>query len=321
MTIKYFFYDVNDFRKYVPVTEAFVIGELFPFFESSALKYLRNDLGIGKELFDSILSDYQNCYDGLTDIKKKLVHHIRAVVGKMAMHHYIPFGTLNMGANGITNFKTDDREPIKKCQKDDLEQKFFTEGYIAIDILLDFLEENKASFAAWTGSNAYTLTKNEFINSVVEFYVHYPLIRSRRTFLALKPLIKQVGDLEIKNILGATLFDEIKSQIVSGAITEPNKIHLFNIRPAVANLVMNKALDQLSITINDNGVQVLSQGTTTDNSQESREISGPKLQRLKDDAINTGTMYLNMLRKALETGYTDQSGIRLNDSDSKSYYV
>ena len=321
MDKKYFIADITDLRKYVPVTEAFTISELIPYFESVSLKYLRNNLGIGKKLFDSIFTEYNDGYDALSDIKKQLVHHLRSVISKFAMHHYIPFGVLNIGSDGITNVKKESKEAIKKWQKDDLEQKFLNEGFIALDILLDFLEENKVSFTVWTSSEAYTLTKSEFINSVAEFATYFPLVRSRRTFLALKPYIKQIGELEIYNILGSNLFDAIKAEIVSGTISAPNKIHLNAIRPAVANLVMNKALDQMAVIINENGVQVLSQGATTDNSQEARTISEVKLMRLKDDAGNTAMMFLNTLRKSLETGFTDQSGSRKNDLDSRSYYV
>ncbi|HMT30413.1 MAG TPA: hypothetical protein PKD91_14155, partial [Bacteroidia bacterium] len=161
METKYFFNDTADLRKYIAVTESFPFNEIENTLETSAIRYLRNDMGIGKELFDEILTGYNSGYENLSDIKKQLVHKIRSVVVKFAFSSYISVGIVNFGKDGINQLKNENRELIKKWQKDDLHQELFKQGFENLDILLEFLEEKKASFSTWTSSQAYTITKGQ----------------------------------------------------------------------------------------------------------------------------------------------------------------
>lgn len=319
--MNYFFENTDQLREYVPVTEAFTFKEIKPVLETVSTKYLRNDFGIGQPLFDSIHEDYNTGIDALPDIKKKLIHHIRHVVAKMAMSSYVSLGVINIGKDGISNIVKENREPIKKWQKDQLQEKFLNEGFDALDILLYFLEENKASFGVWTASNAYTLTKDQFINSVEELKFHYTLIQSRRTFLFLKPFIRRAGDFQVKEILGDTLFTDIKSQIHSGSLSPTNKSLLNIIQPAVANLCVRTALDQLLVKLTDNGIQIVTTVSNTDNSIESKTLSETHVKRLKEGAESTASMYLLQLKKLISPDHPGVTGSRNNDPDSKTYYV
>jgi hypothetical protein len=321
MPVKYFFDNTADLIECLPVTAAYDFAEIKPFLESAAQKYLRHEMGIGKELFDQILQLYNDGYSSLSDPNKKLVGIIRKVVINFAMFQYVPFGIVNIGKEGITQLKKDDREPLRKWQSDQLQEKFLTEGFDAIDQLLEFLEENKTDFPTWTTSPAYSLSKNEFINSTSEFSKFYPLVRSRRTYLFLRPYISRVDQFSILEALGQSKYDEIKLQIKNGPLTDENKNLLLLIQPAVAHLTMSLALDHLNVSINERGIQVLSMASNTDNQIESRSISEAKLKSLKEQAQNTGTTYLQKLIKSIQPTTPDISGSRLNDSDSKSYYV
>ncbi len=319
--MNYFFENTEQLREYVPVTEAFNFKEIKPILETVSVKYLRNDFGIGKPMFDSILQDFNDGYNALPDAKKKLIHHIRHVVSKMAMSQYVSFGVINIGKDGISNIVKENRDPIKKWQKDQLEAKFMNEGFDAIDILLMFLEENKADYSIWALSNAYTLTKDQFVNSVQEFNYHFTLVQSRRTFLFLKPFIRRAGDFHIKEIMGQTLHDTIKAQINTGTVTPENKQLVNVIQPAVTNLAIRTALDQLLIKITDNGIQVITNASNTDNSIESQSLSEIHLKRLKEGAESAASMYLEQLKKLITPSHLGVTGSRNNDPDSKTYYV
>jgi hypothetical protein len=317
----YFISDTSELRNYISVTEGFEFKELIPYLEPAAITHLRNDLGIGAALFDEILNEYNNGYESLSDIKKNLIHHIRYVVTKFAVHNYVPIGITIIGADGISNINKDNRQPIRKWQKDELQQQLITEGFEAVERLLQFLEANKTSFPSWTASNAYTISKNQFVNSVDEFTQKYSLVRSRRTFLFLMPIIKRVDEIQLKEVLGETLYTTIKSEILSGTVSPDNKILLNFIQSALVNLVMHIAFDQLTISINDHGIQIFSQASNTENSLESNSISEIHLQRLKTEAETTANLYLQKITKILNPNTSDMSGSRKNDSDSKSYYV
>jgi hypothetical protein len=321
MAKKYFFNDLADFKNEVSVTEGFNFIDIVPNLKQAGRKYLRNNFGIGKELFDAILADYQNGYDSLSDFKKELTDAIRIPVGNFAMYHWAAKGSLTFGADGITKTHKEGQEGVKKWERDQARKEFLDLAFEGVEDLLEFLEDHSSEtyLTGWKASDAFTTFKESFLKNVKEFSDQYPLVQSRRTFLAVRHIMKRVQTHQIKNIIGYTIYDAMLVKLKAGtALSDDEKNYMESAKPCLAYLTMAEAFTELSVEINEKGVQVLSMKATSNEGDESQP---PIPTQLIQAAKDKGLMYLDELKRKIAPDTDEITGERLNDSDDKVYYV
>jgi len=146
---------------------------------------------------------------------------------------------VNVGNAGITVASTASLVPASKERIDRLRESVKQSGYDALEEIIKFLEKNIDNYPEWKDSDAYSYNKQFFINNADEFYKTIHKQITRLQFLAIKEFIA-LAEIEIKGVVCVDLFTELKTQILSGEISDPNKVLLENIQPAVCYLSLNK---------------------------------------------------------------------------------
>lgn len=322
--MKYFFQDISDLSHSIRVTEAYNFAEIEPFLERAFNKYLNNNIGIGQELASVILAEYNKGYDILTDKKKELVNLVRPVVGNLAFYHYIPVGSLIFGADGVTTIEKENRKKALKWERDQARDEFLDAGFEALESLLFHLEKNKDDFSQWKNSEAFTIFKECFITSVADFSREYPLLQSRRTFLAIKHIMRRIQQHAIADVMGQSAYDELFNKH-NGTNTTPltvtQKKCLLNIKPALAYLTMAEAYTELGIVITNKGVQIFSKDSTTLDNEAAAPVEKERLSKLEFAARDKGKFFLNEIRKIMSPDAAEVKPERRNDQNNKTYYV
>jgi len=146
---------------------------------------------------------------------------------------------VNVGNAGITVASTASLVPASKERIDRLRESVEHSGYDALEEIIKFLEKNIDDYPEWKDSDAYSYNKQFFINNAEEFYKTIHKQITRLQFLAIKEFIA-LAEIEIKGVVCVDLFAELKSEILSGDISDINKILLESIKPAVCYLSLNK---------------------------------------------------------------------------------
>ncbi len=336
--VYYFIKSTEELREAVgTVSLNFTFENIHSEIEEAAIRYLRNDLGIGKTFFDSLLTDYNatpDAYNQFDATKKRLIRFLRKVTGNFALYHWLDTGSFTVGSAGAANEKSDKTEKVAKWQIEKGKAKHLRSAFEAFEQLLEFLEENKNTFTAWRDSDAKTLYTGGFINTITEFAQYYPMVQSRRTLRAIRPAQTHIEDFIISEVISSGLYAEIKAQIKNGStITNANKALLVFIKPACAWLTMQKAFSQLRFVIDEKGLQVLSTASNSDNYDESRSVNGGELSSLITEASNQAAFYIKKLSDYLydnhatyplyeeATQYTNRADnqITLNEQTKKSF--
>jgi hypothetical protein len=327
---------LDELKAYLPASLTFNIADLKPYIKRAEERFIIPFLS--KAQYDDLHAAYMASIAtvpvALSSDDSALLDKVRAPLANFAFFLYVPFAQVQFDSSGVRVSVTENQKPANKDQIEKLIESFSNGGYEGTDQLLDFLEENKATYTLWAASSSYTEFKELFINTTDQFgesvFISPSTGNSRRTFLSLRPVMKKIEDFFIKPVTGKELFDQIKTQIASGTISANNQTLLDMIRPAVANLTIAKAIANNSVVLTEQGISVY-------NHSEGFDAAGAgPLSLLKNQSAEDGQTYVKQLRdylyanvstyplfeasSAYESGGTD---VFTNDPDSTSkiYFI
>lgn len=241
----------TELKKYLPVNKDFNVEGLLPFVTQAEVDFIIP--AISKAQYDDLNTEYNDATPSLSDAQTALLEKVQPALAHFAFNKWIPFGQVQIDSAGIRIANTDTMKTAFQWQTDKLEESSKQSAYSHLETLLTFMEENKADYTLWTASSAYTIFKEAFINTAIDFNTYIDIKTSRLTFVSLKPSMKKAEDFDIKRVLDTTTFDAIKAEIKSGSISSGNATLLTYIRPAVAHLTLARALQSNAVVITDKG--------------------------------------------------------------------
>lgn len=305
------FKSTADLREFFNTTTEFNFSDFLPFLESS----LEDNLypWLSKTQYDDLNAAY-NSYS-LTPAQENILPYAQRALAFTAMYKYSFFGDKTIGVSGINVNTNDEGKMLAQWRMEDLRSFCLDESGAAIERLLKYLETNKTTYTLWADSSSYTVYKESFINNVDTFNTHFKIGSSRKTFLSIKGIMKRTELFKIRPILGTALFDQIKSQIISGSISSNNQNLLEYIIPAVALLTGAEACLELPFTISEDGLVINSTSSSMTQNVKSSPQANIIEARMKMAEAN-GKAFLSILSTYL---YDNHSTYPLYESDSKAY--
>jgi hypothetical protein len=243
------FTDTDTLRLFVPVNKDTKFTEIEPFINDALETFIRPIIG------DALVTLLNSLSANSTD---PLLKAVREPLASYAFLLWIPFGQLSIDTSGIRINTTDTKKTAFQWQIEDLKKTFKLKGDNGIESLLRFLETDEGTTQTYTPSwgAQSSLVRDSFVYSATEFTNIVGLINnSRRTFLALKPVMKLVEDFTIKPMLGNVLYAVYKAGVAnaSGAL---NATLLDLIKKATAHATVSKGVTELSCEMSEAGFLV-----------------------------------------------------------------
>jgi|GEM_PF-1799489 len=257
------FKNIEDLAKYAPVFQSLNFAEMLPDIERAEKKYLVKE--VGKEIYEEIELAYQGVDDeqNLSDGVAALLKQMRIPVAQFAVYLYAPKANVNVGSSGLTQDFSDGKKPAFPNDVAEMRQSYLDGGHEGLDDLVDFLLDHKVDYATWNDSTAHARIKSLFVNNAAEFQEVFNIDSKRRTYIALKAILKRHEGKAIRNITGTELYDELKTQIFEEDITEDNAILLGFIRAAVIHNTVASAINELSVRIDtDSGLSIIASNSS-----------------------------------------------------------
>lgn len=287
----------TELRNYVSVGLALKIKTLGPAIHDVEQKEVLPLLG--RSLFDSLNAAYNNGAPAdPAAAPLALLPYTQRIIANLALADTMDVSQVSITEAGITRLEREDEKSAYHYQKIEAQQYFKRIGYNAQEDLLSYLEENLTTYPGWKNSEAYKAAKRFFISSATDFSHYYNINNSRLTFRSMLYLMERAEQFQIKDVIGADLFTEIKTQLQADTLSDANKKLLDYIKPALAYLTIADAALELSLTVTPQGL-LLTQIAGGGSSQESKAPEEAKLEKLRGRAEAAGQRYLNELRKYL----------------------
>jgi hypothetical protein len=155
-----------------------------------------------------------------------------------------PSGTVQLTNTGAKQAGTDTVKAPSPATMTALVDSFTAAADAGLEALLEYLEENQASYPIWAASDACTVQLAELLSTAREFNQFVFIDRSRRRFQQLQPTLRDAQRLAIRPIIGAEMLEELRSQRQAADLTPSNKLLLSYVQPALANLAIRNDPDR-----------------------------------------------------------------------------
>jgi len=297
-----FFKDTADFKKYFSVNYSFEFPELTVWLNHVDRTVLKKYLG------SAFLAQLQAAFDAAATAAAvaapltQVVELIRVCTAPLTIAEWVPSGQVQMDNSGIRIASSEHFKTAFQWQVRDLEASLRQNGTSGLEDLLSYLHDNIASYATYSGSDEYKENKYLFVPSAKEFTKHFsPMNNSHVNFYKMKSIIRKIEDFDIKAILLPNYFNDLKTKLQSTTALLPvDKTIIDMIKPAVINLTIARAIDEMAASIDKNGFLVFDNTAGRETTEMKKQAGGDALVRLKHSCTVDGTQYLDNLKKYLE---------------------
>ncbi len=248
---------------------------------------------LGDALYAQLLSDYADNSIN-TEPDQTLITLCQAVIANMAVASNLDQRQVEINDSGVTRSEVS----AYHYQKIEAQNSFTRRGYRAMDQLLSFLEKNIVSYPDWASSDAYYLNRSHIIPSAADFQQEYNIRNSRRTFLAMQPIMKKVERFSMVETLGKDFYDELILTVqndpgLTNTVKEQNRQLMRDyLRPAVAYLTVSEAVHELSLSLDANGLYLTENLAGSDKTIEQRRANDQQLALHAQQCSDTGQQYL-----------------------------
>lgn len=281
--------DILDLKRHIIVAATFDFHKVLPF-AKRAERNLILDL-IGKEQYDAIvIHPFVEDSSAPIDLVKGLLEE--------AMANYSLFmamPTINVLITNSGTKTSENKEAANADWKDkrDLNRSLLKTYNEALDNAFQIMEENVTVFTAWKDSKYYTVFKDLIVSQTAIFNDHFSIQKSRQTFMACKPTMREVESQYLKAMLGPETLALLKTKsedvVINSAIEEAQK--------AIVAFTISKIADTGAFTFTDTSFVVATDQMPWD--KTNLELSEEKLSRLRKAKQTAGEEYLKALKKII----------------------
>ena len=189
-------------------------------------------------------------------------------------------------------------------EKRDLNRSLIKAYNKAIDSAFQIMEENIADFPEWRDSKYYTVFKELIVQQTTVFNKFFSIQKSRQTFCALQPYIREVEDQYFKAMLGRETLALIKSKSTNALVLEAQELS----QKACVAFTVAKAAVPGMFSFTESAFILTSDQLPW---EKQSELSREDRLDLKCARQNSGEEYLKLLKKLI---VADRKSTRLNSS-------
>jgi hypothetical protein len=331
------FKSIDEIKQFLAVGAGTDFNRLKPHIQNAETAFLLPLLG------PVLYSELQSFYDAPPDppaANSIQFSTLLSIVQRTLIHltYWSGFQVLNATISD-GGFKRTENEKVKslfKYQEVELKEYFKTTGFNGLDEILFFLEmEIKKSegetvnFKSFAESDAWTILKSSFIPDTSTFNAIIFINHSRLTFLRLKSSMQLVEDIDIKPVLGETIFNEIKLEMVKKTPAAKVTAILPTIQKAIAYLATALLMEESGADLTEKGLYFESTSSENNLVQNKQPSESDRINFLAKRNKGIGMNYLERLKSYLNANATDwpsysgQTGstLRRNNNDKKSFWA
>lgn len=176
---------------------------------------------IGNAIYDAAQSRYNasGYSPDLTSSDKldQLVHRIQAAHVFTAYLSFAKNNDLSHGSSGRKVMVGTDEKTPWEWQVENDNRALLRKAYDALDALLYFLEQNAGAtgFTAWKDSAERKQLRGRFIQNMEQFDALFPIDKSMRFFMLMRPFMLEVEQDVVASSIGQTRYDAILQKLAN----------------------------------------------------------------------------------------------------------
>ncbi len=290
---------------------------------------------IGQDFFDALQTVYDATpvFANLSTANKNAITKLRLASASYALATWVPLGQVQIDSSGIRIVSNENIKTAFQWQIRDLIKSLKDLANSAMEEALKYFSNNTGTYPLFASSDAYQTFNGSFIKTADEFTSYVSLLNgSVLNFLKLKPSMAKAEDFDIKAVLFPTYYDALKTRVADYNTSPEDDAIMVFIKPAVANLTIARAVNELACTLDANGFLSFDNTAGPDVMDGKRGASSDALNRIKTSAERDAKTYLAQLRKYLEDdignyseyssdpNYTTYESTTFNNSTDNNFF-
>lgn len=303
-----FFKTIAEIKEFCSVNVTFEFAEAKIYLLKADRDFLIKN--IGQDFFDDLQSEYDSeaIFDNLSTDIKDAINKLRLASASYALATWVPLGQVQIDSSGIRIISNENAKTAFQWQIRDLVKSLNDLANSSMEAALKFFSDNTATYPLFASSEAYKSFNGSFIKTADEFTSYVSILNgSVLNFLKLKPSMVKSEDFDIKAVLFPTYYNALKARVADYDTTPADDDVIAFIKPAIANLTIARAINELACTLDSNGFLSFDNTAGPDVMDGKRNASNDTLIRIKTSAERDAKTYLANLRKHLEENIGDYS--------------
>lgn len=278
--------DYNFKEHYPDVNQNLLWAELNPYIRQATRRFLLPF--VGTDLYEDIAEMIEDG-DTLDAAQAEFVERLRDAVAYCAIMTALPKKKTAIASMGAV-------EPVAKegTTSSSLWGFRTTLWSVAqdadrcVDELLEYLEASvKAGdvyFDLWKDSDAFNIGKADLFRTTSDFQAFQNINGSRRTYLAMLPILKQATKTHLVPILGQEQYDELVEGLRDNDLSAEELKLLEHVRAALAAWTVYYAASKMPILPDQDGFRVISNADAIDQRAYSTETTLSAIERIRAGA-------------------------------------
>lgn len=307
------FKTIAEIKEFLPVGAGNDFGRLKPHIENAENKYVKPLLGVAmyEELQEFYDMEYPAEPTEVQEATKVLLTKVQHAVIHLA--YFVGFDFLNVQVSdaGFQRVESERTKGLYKSQEDNLKRYFSSAGFNGLDDVLVYIEENIAHFNEFKLAPNWTELKSSFLPTVkVTEAIPFNIHSSRLLFLAMKPHVAFIEDTDIRNALGAAIYDEVKAEMVKDAPSDRVKAILPYIRKPLVYLATALMMEESGAELGEKGLffDGIHPSTGGQNTLKREAATEQRIAAMIARNRMIGNSYLDILKSYLKENWEEYVG-------------
>lgn len=297
------FKDIPTLKKYAQISGTPNLESFKASLRMVESKYIASILG--KELYTELNDDFNDEDVTLTEPQVNLLHQCRMIIGPAFCYQHADKADIFFSDAGMQRLETATNKTAYQEQRTKFKNINLQEAENAIELLIQFLEENIDDYPEWVGSSSFTDYRSLFIKTGTAFQKLFHSAAPYRNYIALRPKMVDIEENNIRPFLGDELYNALKDIAADpdGEYSEKQEQLLSKIKKAIANFSVAFSIPLLHVRIDGNGLTVPAMASFSDNNEDNTRsgMNDKTLFTMIESCTNTGKEWLENAKQFLLT--------------------
>jgi hypothetical protein len=290
---------ISDLQLFVAVNDSTEWSKMSPAVAATEDQLLTYYLGV--DLVAELAANYDVDSAAQPLRIQRIFTNARRFVACVGFYKAVPEIEVNVSSDGVTRQESENTKSAYGGQVVRLKDEIANRGYDALDQLLTYMEKQSVDFPEWMDADYYEHKEGLLFKSAKDFSKYESIKSSPLTFMAMTSLIREVPELQF-SILPAAMLAELQQQVDTDSLSPDNQqVMKRYLWPALAKLVIEQALIELPVKVDQQGVTV-DQLVLNSTDNRAKTTAPDKMMMRKMNALRgKGKTYLYQMSEYLNT--------------------
>lgn len=258
---------------------------------------------IGKAAMDQVITKLKT--DDFNSVEREFLEALRFPAAILCQYFAIGSNNISLTDGGFTVPAGDKVAVASQWRVDDYRAKLEMDSQLALDKLLEWLQEKGDQISSYQGSDAQKRNSGMILSKASDFQQYTTLQIGHFMFHKLLPMISMVEETVIRTAICDELFDHIKTTLKDGGDLAEYKPLMDYLKPIVAYFTLSDSIEEMNLSTSGDNLIIKYRDPSSNQSSGKKELEESRIIRLMARNKRLGADAINRLQRHLSASAAD----------------